>query len=193
MTMQVILSIPSDISLKDLVVKAINIKKVPVQEVIQIPSNSIWKNQIILCDEQDLDENIFRTNIPLVESIEKMDALFVIIGNLKGFPRKPINVKVLKKNQDVANNISVLLDKWICINEKRNKREKVLAIKLNRLFYILHELETKDEVFMEDIIKVTGVSKRTVQRDFQLIREMLIHKDIAYDEFNKSYVLNDLI
>jgi hypothetical protein len=191
--MQVILSIPSDISLKDLVVKAINIKKVPVQEVIQIPSNSIWKNQIILCDEQDLDEHIFRINISLVEAIEKMDALFVIIGDLKRFPFKPINVKVLKKNQDVANNISVLLDKWICINEKRNKREKVLAIKLNRLFYILHELENKDEVFMEDIIKVTGVSKRTVQRDFQLIREMLIHKDIAYDEFNKSYVLNDLI
>jgi hypothetical protein len=191
--MQVILSIPSDISLKDLVVKAIKIKKVPVQEVIQIPSNSIWKNQIIICDEQDLDENIFRTNIPLVEAIEKMDALFVIIGNLKGFPRKPINVKVFKKNNDIAKNISVLIDKWICINEKRNKREKVLAIKLNRLFYILHELETKNEIFMEDIIKVTGVSKRTVQRDFQMIREMLIHKNITYDEFNKSYSLYDLI
>jgi hypothetical protein len=193
MSLEARLSIQTDVDLRDLILNVILTKNGNTEDLVPIPINSNWNNEIIVCDEVDLDVNIFRNNLSLVEAIEKMNVLLVIIGDSIRFPFKPINVKILKNNQNLANNISVLLDKWICINEKRNKRERVLAIKLNRLFYILHELETKDEVFMEDIIKVTGVSKRTVQRDFQMIKEMLIHKDIAYDEFNKSYVLNDLI
>jgi hypothetical protein len=193
MSLDALLSIQKDVDLRDLILNIILTKNGNAQDLVPIPINSNWKNEIIICEEVDLDVNIFRNNLSLVEAIEKMNVLLVIIGDLIRFPFKPINVKILKKNNDVANNISVLIDKWIFINVKRNKREKVIANKLNRLFYILQELETKEEIFMEEIIKVTGVSKRTVQRDFQLIREMLIHKDIEYDEFNKSYVLNDLI
>jgi hypothetical protein len=193
MSLDAQLSIQTDVDLRDLILNVILTKNGNAQDLVPIPINSNWNNEIIICDEVDLDVNIFRNNLSLVEAIEKMNVLLIIIGDSLRIPFKPINVKVFKKNKDVPKNISVLIDKWICINEKRNKREKVLANKLNRIFYILHELETKEEVFMEDIIKVTGVSKRTVQRDFQFIREMLIDKDIAYDEFNKSYVLNDLI
>jgi predicted DNA-binding transcriptional regulator YafY len=79
------------------------------------------------------------------------------------------------------------------INEKRNNREKVIANKLNRLMYILRELDVKEEVFMEEIIKVTGVSKRTVLRDLKFLREMLIDKEIVFDEYQGSYIMKDLL
>ena len=79
------------------------------------------------------------------------------------------------------------------INEKRNNREKVIANKLNRLMYILRELDVKEELFMEEIIKVTGVSKRTVLRDLKFLREMLIDKEIVFDEYQGSYIMNDLL
>jgi hypothetical protein len=192
MPLKTIVSIQNDPNLQALILKEILSKNGISQQLNQIPGDYVWSNELIICDERDLNTDVFKTNINLVEAIENMEVLMIIIGKSIRFAYKPINVQIIEKNVNVKKDLVQLIDKWMIIQEKRNKREKVLANKLNRLFYILNEFETKDEVFIEDIIKVTGVSKRTVQRDFQFIREMLINKDIELDEFNRSYVLKNL-
>jgi hypothetical protein len=192
MPLNTIITIQNDPNLQALILKEIQSKNGISQQLNQVPSDYAWSNELIICDERDLNADVFKTNINLVEAIENMEVLMIIIGKSIRFAYKPINVQIIEKNVNVKKDLVQLIDKWMIIQEKRNKREKVLANKLNRLFYILNEFETKDEVFIEDIIKVTGVSKRTVQRDFQFIREMLINKDIELDEFNRSYVLKNL-
>ena len=193
MSLNAIVIIPNHLGLRNQVIHQIKNINGTIQELTQIPVATKWNGELIICHEDLLDVNIFKTNINLVEAIEKLNVLFLIIGNTIQFKFKPINVKVLKNETKIKKDIDALIGKWLIINEKRNNREKVIANKLNRLMYILRELDVKEELFMEDIIKVTGVSKRTVLRDLKFLREMLIDKEIVFDEYQGSYIMNDLL
>lgn len=183
----------TDVVSGDMIKKEVKVKMGTVQNGIDILDRNQWKNEIIFCDERDLSPILFRKNMSLVEAIENMEVLMVVIGKSIDFKWTPINVQRIKKDDNIKKNVAKLIDKWLIIIDKINQREKVIANKLNRLFYILHEFETKDDIYMKDIIKVTGVSKRTVQRDFQLIKEMLINKDIVFDENNGTYTMYGII
>lgn len=193
MSLNTIVIIPKHLGLRNHVINQIKNINGTVQELTQIPVAIKWNGELIICHEELLDINIFKTNINLVEAIEKLNVLFLIIGNTIQFKFKPINVKELKNETKIKKDLDALIVKWLVINEKRNNREKVIANKLNRLMYILRELDVKEEVFMEEIIKVTGVSKRTVLRDLKFLREMLIDKEIAFDEYQGSYIMKDLL
>lgn len=193
MSLNAIVIIPKHLGLRNQIINQIKNINGTVQELTQIPLATKWNGELIICHEELLDINIFKTNINLVEAIEKLNVLFLIIGNTIHFKFKPINVKVLKNETKIKKDLDALIGKWLVINEKRNNREKVIANKLNRLMYILRELDVKEEVFMEEIIKVTGVSKRTVLRDLKFLREMLIDKEIVFDEYQGSYIMNDLL
>ena len=193
MSLNAIVIIPNHLGLRNQVIHQIKNINGTIQELTQIPVATKWNGELIICHEDLLDVNIFKTNINLVEAIEKLNVLFLIIGNTIQFKYKPINVKVLKNETKIKKDIDALIGKWLIINEKRNNREKVIANKLNRLMYILRELDVKEELFMEEIIKVTGVSKRTVLRDLKFLREMLIDKEIVFDEYQGSYIMNDLL
>jgi hypothetical protein len=193
MSLNAIVIIPNHLGLRNQVIHQIKNINGTIQELTQIPVATKWNGELIICHEDLLDVNIFKTNINLVEAIEKLNVLFLIIGNTIQFKFKPINVKVLKNETKIKKDIDALIGKWLIINEKRNNREKVIANKLNRLMYILRELDVKEELFMEEIIKVTGVSKRTVLRDLKFLREMLIDKEIVFDEYQGSYIMNDLL
>jgi hypothetical protein len=193
MPLTTIIIIENEPDLHALVLDKIQLKNGISQRFNQVRDDYVWSNELIICDEQDLNTDIFITNKNLVQAIENMEVLMVIIGKSIHFKWTPINVQRVEKDDNIKNNVAKLIDKWLIIIDKINKREKVIANKLNRLFYILNEFETKEEIYMKEIIKATGVSKRTVQRDFQLIKEMLINKDIVFDENNGSYSLHDII
>lgn len=185
--------IQNDPTLQALILKEIQSKNGIGQQLNEVPGDYVWSNELIICDERDLNADVFKTNTNLVEAIDNMEVLMVIIGKSMRFTWTPINVQRIEQDVKVEGNVVHIINKWLIINEKRNKREKVIANKLNRLFYILHEFEKKEEIYMNDIIKATGVSKRTVQRDFQLIKEMLINKDIVFDENDGTYSIHDII
>lgn len=193
MPLNAIIIIQNDPTLQALILKKIQSKNGIGQQLNEVPGDYVWSNELIICDERDLNADVFKTNTNLVEAIDNMEVLMVIIGKSMRFTLTPINVQRIEQDVKVEGNIVNIINNWLIINEKRNKREKVIANKLNRLFYILNEFEKKEEIYMIDIIKVTGVSKRTIQRDFQLIKEMLINKDIVFDENNGTYTMYNII
>lgn len=193
MPLNAIIILQNDPTLQALILKKIQSKNGIGKQLNEVPGDYVWSNELIICDERDLNADVFKTNTNLVEAIDNMEVLMVIIGKSMRFTWTPINVQRIEQDVKVEGNIVNIINKWLIISEKRNKREKVIANKLNRLFYILHEFEKKEEIYMIDIIKVTGVSKRTIQRDFQLIKEMLINKDIVFDENNGTYTMYNII
>lgn len=157
-------------------------------------SVSLLKNQtnsIVFVEEQLLDEMIFRDE-QLYDRIENLEVFFVIIGTTRKFIPQPLNVKRIFNPISGKKQIVSMLEIYKDFQQKLNQRDKALKKKLNRLFYIYHQLYEKESIKMNEILRLTKVSKRTIFRDFQTIREVLVTQTIKYDENEQMYYLEDI-
>jgi hypothetical protein len=148
---------------------------------------------IVFVEEHLLDENFFQTG-DLFERIEDLEVSWVTVGNKKKFIPQPLAVKRINSNlSNDSSGLNSLLESYIEIHNKFTQREKVLSKKLNRLFFLYHQLYEKESLEMSDILRLTNVSKRTIFRDFQLLREVLMTQTICLDDFDqKKYYIKDL-
>ncbi len=159
-----------------------------------VNSASLLKNEsnsIVFVEEQLIDETIFRDE-QLYDRIENLEVFFVIIGTARKFIPQPLNVKRIFNPISGKKQIVSLLEIYKDFQQKLNQRDKALTKKLNRLFYIYHQLYEKESIKMTEILRLTKVSRRTIYRDFQTLREVLVTQTIKYDENEQMYYMEDI-
>lgn len=150
------------------------------------------RSDILLIVEEDLlPEALFSDN-ELSIKIEDLEIFVLIIGTKRKFKYQPTLVKQIEDPLNTDSQIVTILDVFQIYSEKLNTREKALNKKLGRLFYIYQRLFEKETITSKEIQALTHVSKRTIQRDFQILREVLVTKTIVYDENEKSYSIQDI-
>jgi hypothetical protein len=160
--------------------------------------NITSKNQItglddvvVFVDEENIDENFFDNDI-LLDKLEKLNLLLIIVGTTKKLRRVSPQTRFISKPIISKKQVSVIIDIWQHYRKNLNKREQALTVKLNRLFFIYHLLFEGEYLYIEDVMKMANVSKRTILRDLKTIRAILVSKEITFDEEKKAYLMEDI-
>jgi hypothetical protein len=141
-------------------------------------------------DEEYIDDYFF--NGGLLDKLENLTIMIVVIGFQKKLRGIPPQVHCIHRSVFGKKNILQAIEVWQRYRQNLNKREQALAIKLNRLFYIYHVLYEGEYLFMEDILKMTRVSKRTIMRDIKTLRDVLVTKEIVFDESKGAYFMDEI-
>jgi hypothetical protein len=160
----------------------------------QLSSSNPLRNQIntiVFVEEHLLDATFFRDE-QLFDRIENLDVFFILIGTTKKFIPQPLNIKRIFDPISGKKQIISILEMYKDFQQKLNQRDKALTKKLNRLFYIYHQLYEKESIKMTEILRLTKVSRRTIYRDFQTLREVLVTQTIKYDENEQMYYMEDI-
>ena len=174
-----------------LIESAIKYKKGKLINVIDKTQLINLSDTLIFIDE-DLIDDIFFDDEILLDKLEKLNLYLVIVGLQKKLRRVPPQVHFISKLNTDEKEISAVIDIWQHYRQNLNKREQALTVKLNRLFYIYHVLFEGEYLFLEDIMKMASVSKRTILRDLKTLREVLVTKQITFDEEKKAYLMEDI-
>lgn len=175
------------------IIKAIKKQKGVYELIDSIEQLKSSLKCIVFVEEHLLDEKLF-SDKDLFNRIENLEVVWVIVGNTKKFKTQPLAIKRIKGTiSNYSEGLNSLLESYIEIHNKFTKREKALSKKLNRLFFLYHLLYEKEYMEMPDILRLTNVSKRTIFRDFQLLREILLTQTVClYHDEPKKYCIKDL-
>jgi hypothetical protein len=146
---------------------------------------------IIFVDEENIDEHFFNDET-LLEKLEKLNLFIVIVGTTKKLKRIPPQVQFISKPIISKKQVLVIIDIWQRYRQNLNKREQALTVKLNRLFFIYHKLFEGEYLYIDDIIKMASVTKRTILRDLKILRDVLVTKEITFDEEKRAYIMEDI-
>ena len=152
---------------------------------------SSFSDTIVFVDENNIDDRFFDDDL-LLDKLEKLDLFLVIVGTKTKLKRIPPQVNFLETPIIDAKKVSDLIDKWQHYRKNLNLREQALTVKLNRLFFIYHKLFEGEYLYIDEVIKMTSVTKRTILRDLKTIKDVLITKQITFDEQKKAYIMEDI-
>jgi hypothetical protein len=151
-----------------------------------------FSDTIVFVDENYIDDRFFDDDI-LLDKLEKLELFLVIVGKNIKLKRIPPQVNSIDSPIIDTKKVSDLIDKWQHYRTNLNLREQALTVKLNRLFFIYHKLFEGEYLYMEDILKMASVTKRTILRDLKTLKEVLVTKKITFDEEKKAYIMEDII
>jgi hypothetical protein len=151
-----------------------------------------FSDTIVFVDENYIDDRFFDDDI-LLDKLEKLELFLVIVGKNKKLKRIPPQVNSIDSPIIDIKKVSDLIDKWQHYRTNLNLREQALTVKLNRLFFIYHKLFEGEYLYMDDILKMASVTKRTILRDLKTLKEVLVTKKITFDEEKKAYIMEDII
>ena len=151
-----------------------------------------FSDTIVFVDENYIDDRFFDDDI-LLDKLEKLELFLVIVGKNKKLKRIPPQVNSIDSPIIDIKKVSDLIDKWQHYRTNLNLREQALTVKLNRLFFIYHKLFEGEYLYMDDILKMASVTKRTILRDLKTLKEVLVTKKITFDEVKKAYIMEDII
>jgi hypothetical protein len=151
-----------------------------------------FSDTIVFVDENYIDDRFFDDDI-LLDKLEKLELFLVIVGKNIKLKRIPPQVNRIDSPIIDTKKVSDLIDKWQHYRTNLNLREQALTVKLNRLFFIYHKLFEGEYLYMEDILKMASVTKRTILRDLKTLKEVLVTKKITFDEEKKAYIMEDII
>jgi hypothetical protein len=151
-----------------------------------------FSDTIVFVDENYIDDRFFDDDI-LLDKLEKLELFLVIVGKNIKLKRIPPQVNSIDSPIIDIKKVSDLIDKWQHYRTNLNLREQALTVKLNRLFFIYHKLFEGEYLYMEDILKMASVTKRTILRDLKTLKEVLVTKKITFDEEKKAYIMEDII
>lgn len=150
----------------------------------------INKNEVVLfIDEELIEKDFFSKQKAINEKIKKLEWIVIILGNRKKFKPLPYLVKRTRNIIRDPKMVNIALDQLEKAKLTPNSRKNILNKKLNRLFYIYYCLSDRDSVTYEEIAFVSGVSRRTFQRDIQTLKEVLVLQTINYNDFEKCYTI----
>jgi hypothetical protein len=148
------------------------------------------KKELVLFIEEDLlEKDFFSKNKAICEKIEKRDWIVILFGHKKKFKPLPYLVKRTRNIIRDPKELNIALDQLEKARLTPNSRENIFNKKMNRLFYIYYCMTDRDSVTFEEIEFVSGISKRTFQRDIQTLKEVLITQKINYNEYEKCYTI----
>ena len=151
-----------------------------------------FSDTIVFVDENYIDDRFFDDDI-LLDKLEKLELFLVIVGKNIKLKRIPPQVNRIDSPIIDTKKVSDLIDKWQHYRTNLNLREQALTVKLNRLFFIYHKLFEGEYLYMDDILKMASVTKRTILRDLKTLKEVLVTKKITFDEEKKAYIMEDII
>ena len=151
-----------------------------------------FSDTIVFVDENYIDDRFFDDDI-LLDKLEKLELFLVIVGENIKLKRIPPQVNRIDSPIIDIKKVSDLIDKWQHYRTNLNLREQALTVKLNRLFFIYHKLFEGEYLYMDDILKMASVTKRTILRDLKTLKEVLVTKKITFDEEKKAYIMEDII
>jgi hypothetical protein len=151
-----------------------------------------FSDTIVFVDENYIDDRFFDDDI-LLDKLEKLELFLVIVGKNIKLKRIPPQVNSIDSPIIDTKKVSDLIDKWQHYRTNLNLREQALTVKLNRLFFIYHKLFEGEYLYMDDILKMASVTKRTILRDLKTLKEVLVTKKITFDEEKKAYIMEDII
>jgi len=146
---------------------------------------------IIFVDEENIDEHFF-SDETLLDKLEKLQLFIVIVGTTKKLRRVPPQVQFISKPIISKKQVLVIIEIWQRYRQNLNKREQALTVKLNRLFFIYHKLFEGEYLYIDDIMKMASVTKRTILRDLKILRDVLVTKEITFDEEKRAYIMEDI-
>jgi len=164
-------------------------RNVKYREITAINDVIKEKELVLFIEEGILDYDFFHKNEIICKKINSLQWIVFLIGNTKKFKPLPYLIKRTRKvlrNQDAINRA---IDLLVSAKLTPNSRENLFHKKMNRLFYIYYCLTDRDSVTYEEIAYVSGISKRTFQRDIEVLKEILITQKINYNEFEKCYTI----
>ena len=177
----------SDLKLLEEVIHAIEGQYFIVEEKSQILEST---DILVFIDEENVEDYFF--NETMLDKLEKLKMMVVIIGGQKKMRGIPPQVHCIHQSVFGKKQIMQAIEVWQRYRQNLNKREQALAVKLNRLFYIYHALYESEYLFLEDVMKMASVSKRTIMRDIKTLRDILVTKEIVYDECKKAYIMDEI-
>jgi hypothetical protein len=151
-----------------------------------------FSDTIVLFDENYIDDRFFDDDI-LLDKLEKLELFLIIVGKNIKLKRIPPQVNSIDAPIIDIKKVYDLIDKWQHYRTNLNLREQALTVKLNRLFFIYHKLFEGEYLYMDDILKMASVTKRTILRDLKTLKEVLVTKKITFDEEKKAYIMEDII
>ena len=151
-----------------------------------------FSDTIVFVDENYIDDRFFDDDI-LLDKLEKLELFLVIVGKNIKLKRIPPQVNSIDSPIIDIKKVSDLIDKWQHYRTNLNLREQALTVKLNRLFFIYHKLFEGEYLYVDDILKMASVTKRTILRDLKTLKEVLVTKKITFDEEKKAYIMEDII
>jgi hypothetical protein len=151
-----------------------------------------FSDTIVFVDENYIDDRFFDDDI-LLDKLEKLELFLVIVGKNIKLKRIPPQVNSIDSPIIDTKKVSDLIDKWQHYRTNLNLREQALTVKLNRIFFIYHKLFEGEYLYMDDILKMASVTKRTILRDLKTLKEVLVTKKITFDEVKKAYIMEDII
>lgn len=143
----------------------------------------------LFVDENLIELDFFSRNKAICDKIEKLEWVLILIGHKKKFKPLPYLAKRIKSTIKDLRELEIALD---ILEKTRNNplsRETTFNKKMNRLFYIYYCLTDRDSVTYEEIAFVSGVSKRTFQRDIKTLKEVLATQNIICNEYEKKYTI----
>jgi hypothetical protein len=146
---------------------------------------------IIFVDEENIDEHFF-SDETLLDKLEKLQLFIVIVGTTKKLRRVPPQVQFISKPIISKKQVLVIIEIWQRYRQNLNKREQALTVKLNRLFFIYHKLFEGEYLYIDDVMKMASVTKRTILRDLKILRDVLVTKEITFDEEKRAYIMEDI-
>jgi hypothetical protein len=151
-----------------------------------------FSDTIVFVDENYIDDRFFDDDI-LLDKLEKLELFLIIVGKNIKLKRIPPQVNSIDAPIIDIKKVYDLIDKWQHYRTNLNLREQALTVKLNRLFFIYHKLFEGEYLYMDDILKMASVTKRTILRDLKTLKEVLVTKKITFDEEKKAYIMEDII
>jgi hypothetical protein len=146
---------------------------------------------IIFVDEENIGEHFFNDET-LLDKLEKLKLFIVIVGTTKKLRRVPPQVQFISKPIISKKQVLVIIEIWQRYRQNLNKREQALTVKLNRLFFIYHKLFEGEYLYIDDVMKLASVTKRTILRDLKTLRDVLVTKEITFDEEKRAYIMEDI-
>lgn len=182
--------LPTDYNLK-LITEVAHTREGHLNTLVSKTDLSNLSDYLIFIDEDYIDENFFDDEL-LLDKLEKLDLFIVVVGTNKKLKRVPPQVQFISKPIVSKKQILVIIDIWQHYRKNLNLREQALTVKLNRIFFIYHLLFEGEYLYVEEVMKMASVSKRTILRDLKTLREVLVTKKITYDEEKKAYVMDDI-
>jgi len=182
--------LPTDYNLK-LITEVVHTSMSHLNTLVSKTDLTNLSDYLIFIDEDYIDEHFFDDEV-LLDKLEKLDLFIVVVGTNKKLKRVPPQVQFISKQIVSKKQILVIIDIWQRYRQNLNKREQALTVKLNRLFFIYHKLFEGEYLYIDDIMKMASVSKRTILRDLKILRNVLVTKEITFDEEKRAYIMEDI-
>lgn len=147
------------------------------------------KELVLFIEEDLLEKDFFSKQKAICEKIKKLEWIVILLGHRKKFKPLPYLIKRTRNIIRDPKMVNIALDQLERAKLTPNSRKNVLNKKMNRLFYIYYCLSDRDSVTYEEIAFVSGISRRTFQRDINTLKSVLVMQEIHYNDYEKCYTI----